>query len=120
MGAGTGELHRSAFGHRAPSVAWLLRGCRCAVHLRHREEFAEHYPDSAIAMGELFVFDGDAISCVGGTASIVGTSRALGFRRTGLDKPAWNLFFCARETRTGQVEDGDRRRIHGNTTNTAW
>ncbi len=54
----------------AMAEAGLLRGRRCAVHLRHREEFAERYPDTAIAMGELFVFDGDAVSCVGGTASI--------------------------------------------------
>lgn len=61
-GLGTGSF--------AMAEAGLLRGRRCAVHVRHREEFAARYPEVRITINDLFVFDGDAITCVGGTAVI--------------------------------------------------
>ena len=60
VGLGTGSF--------AMAEAGLLRGRRCAVHVRHREEFAARYPEARIIINDLFVFDADAITCVGGAA----------------------------------------------------
>ena len=54
----------------AMAEAGLLDGRRCAVHFRHREEFMERYPRVKVTTHEMFVFDGDVITCPGGTAAI--------------------------------------------------
>ena len=54
----------------AMAEAGLLRDRRCAVHRRYRKEFAERYPETRVTTSELFVVDGKAITCVGGTAAI--------------------------------------------------
>ena len=74
-------------GSFAMAEVGLLRGKRCAVHCRHREEFLSRYPEVAAVTDELFVIDGQAITCAGGTAAIdvaaeviarhCGASRAL-------------------------------------------
>ena len=54
----------------AMAEAGLLDGKRCAVHFRHREDFIARYPRVRVTTHEVFVFDGDAITCPGGTAAI--------------------------------------------------
>ena len=50
--------------------AGLLKGRRCALHFRNRDEFQERYPDSIPVVDELFVVDQDRLTCPGGTAAI--------------------------------------------------
>lgn len=54
----------------AMAEAGLLNGKRCAVHFRHRAEFIERYPKVKVTTHEIYVFDGDVITCPGGTAAI--------------------------------------------------
>ena len=57
-------------GSFAMAEAGLLEGRRCAVHVRHREEFMARYPGVTVTTQELYVVDGDRITCPGGTAAI--------------------------------------------------
>ena len=57
-------------GSFAMAEAGLLQGRRCAVHVRHREEFIARYPGVTVTTQELYVADGDRITCPGGTAAI--------------------------------------------------
>lgn len=57
-------------GSFAMAEAGLLDGKRCAIHFRHREDFVERYPQVKVSAHEVFVFDGNAITCPGGTAAI--------------------------------------------------
>ena len=57
-------------GSFALAEAGLLAGRRCAVHVRHRQEFVARYPDVSVTTTEIYVFDGDRITCPGGTAAI--------------------------------------------------
>ena len=57
-------------GSFAMAEAGLLQDRRCAVHVRHREEFIARYPDVTVTTQELYVSDGDRITCPGGTAAI--------------------------------------------------
>ena len=57
-------------GSFAMAEAGLLRGRRCAVHFRHRDEFLDRYPGVRVTTHELYVIDGDLVTCIGGTAAI--------------------------------------------------
>lgn len=57
-------------GSFAMAEAGLLAGKRCAVHFRHRDEFLARYPDVGDVTHDLYVVDGEAITCAGGTAAI--------------------------------------------------
>ena len=50
--------------------AGLLDGRRCAVHFRYRDEFRRRYPNARPATNEVYVMDGDVITCSGGTGAI--------------------------------------------------
>ncbi len=54
----------------AMAEAGLLNEKRCAVHFRHRQDFMARYPRAKVTTHEIFVFDGDVITCPGGTAAI--------------------------------------------------
>ena len=57
-------------GSFAMAEAGLLEGRRCAVHVRHREEFLARFPNVSVTTHEIYVSDGDRITCPGGTAAI--------------------------------------------------
>ncbi|MND43433.1 HTH-type transcriptional regulator CdhR [compost metagenome] len=48
----------------------LLGGRRVALHWRHEAEFRASYPRIQVQSEQLYCFDGDRISCAGGTAAI--------------------------------------------------
>jgi transcriptional regulator GlxA family with amidase domain len=48
----------------------LLDGREVALHWRHVAEFRASYPRVGVAEGRLYCFDGDRISCAGGSAAI--------------------------------------------------
>ena len=48
----------------------LLSGKQCSVHFRHLEEFVARHPDVKVTTHEIFVIDGDAITCLPGTVAI--------------------------------------------------
>lgn len=48
----------------------LLAGHRVAVHWRHEVEFRASYPRIEVVSEQLYCFDGDRISCAGGSAAI--------------------------------------------------
>lgn len=50
--------------------AGLMRGRRCCISWFHREELAAEFPDLTIVADELYVFDGDRITCAGGTSVV--------------------------------------------------
>ncbi len=50
--------------------AGLLDGRRASVHWRHQRDFALRYPKVHAQTGRLYTFDGDRITCPGGTAAI--------------------------------------------------
>lgn len=50
--------------------AGLMNGRRCAVHVHHRQELLERYPNVLPVTHEMYVFDQDLITCPGGTAAI--------------------------------------------------
>ncbi|MEM9146454.1 MAG: GlxA family transcriptional regulator [Pseudomonadota bacterium] len=50
------------------AAAGLLRGRRATVHYEHIDAFAELYPDTTITE-DLYVLDGDRLSCCGGAAA---------------------------------------------------
>jgi len=50
--------------------AGLLEGKRTAVHAHHRLEFLEMFPNVVPIENELYVKDGNVLSCPGGTAAI--------------------------------------------------
>jgi transcriptional regulator GlxA family with amidase domain len=49
--------------------AGLLDGRRCALHWENIAEFAEEFPAIAVT-DEIFVIDGDRLTCCGGTAAL--------------------------------------------------
>ncbi|UXX83771.1 GlxA family transcriptional regulator [Roseovarius pelagicus] len=66
QGATLGALDTGAF---ILAQAGLLKEKRATVHYEHIDAFGEMYPD--IEMSEdLFIFDGNRISCAGGSASV--------------------------------------------------
>ena len=48
----------------------LLDGKRAAIHVHHRLEFVEKFPDVVPVENELYVSEGDILTCPGGTAAI--------------------------------------------------
>lgn len=48
----------------------LLKGRRAAIHAHHRPEFEEMFSDVIPVENELYVSDGDIVTCPGGTAAI--------------------------------------------------
>ena len=50
--------------------AGLLNGRRACVHTFHHAAFVERFPDVRAATDEIFVIDGDRITCAGGIASL--------------------------------------------------
>ena len=50
--------------------AGLMRGRRCAVHIHHRQQLLERYPDIIPVVNEMYVHDEKLITCPGGTAAI--------------------------------------------------
>ncbi len=48
----------------------LMSGRRCGVHAHHRQELVERHPDVIPETNEMYVFDGQFITCPGGTAAI--------------------------------------------------
>ena len=57
-------------GSYALAEAGLLEGKRCAVDSRFRGEFQSRYPDARATTNEVYVIDGDVITCSGGTGAI--------------------------------------------------
>jgi len=66
QGATIGALDTGAF---ILAQAGLLNGKRATVHYEHIDAFGEMFPDTQISE-ELFVFDGNRITCAGGSASV--------------------------------------------------
>lgn len=66
QGATLGALDTGAF---ILAEAGLLTGRRATVHYEHIDAFGEKYPDTEISE-ELFVFDGNRITCAGGSAAV--------------------------------------------------
>ena len=66
QGATLGALDTGAF---ILAEAGLLEGRRATVHYEHIDAFGEMYPDCEISE-ELFVYDGNRVSCCGGSASV--------------------------------------------------
>ena len=60
-------LHTGSF---SMAEAGLLDGKRCSIHFRHRAEFQRRYPKAKPANDGPYTFDGNAITCTGGTAAI--------------------------------------------------
>ncbi len=52
------------------AAAGLMNGRVCAVHWRHREQFARTFPHVRAVTNELYVLDGNRITCPGGTSAI--------------------------------------------------
>lgn len=50
--------------------AGLLDGRRCAVHIHHRQQLIDRYPEVLPVVNEMYVQDDDLITCPGGTAAI--------------------------------------------------
>jgi transcriptional regulator GlxA family with amidase domain len=50
--------------------AGLMEGRRCAIHPRHRQDLIERHPGVVPIADEMYVVDGDRITCPGGTAAI--------------------------------------------------
>ena len=50
--------------------AGLMAGRRCCISWFHRDELAVEFPDLTIVSDELYVFDGDRITCAGGTSVV--------------------------------------------------
>ena len=48
----------------------LLKNKRAAIHVHHRMEFLELFPDVVPVENELYVNDGNILTCPGGTAAI--------------------------------------------------
>jgi len=48
----------------------LLDGRRAAIHAHHRPEFVKMFPDVVPVENELYVSEGDILTCPGGTAAI--------------------------------------------------
>jgi transcriptional regulator GlxA family with amidase domain len=57
--------------------AGLMRGRRCCISWFHRDELAAEFPDMTIVADELYVFDGDRITCAGGTSVVHLASRLV-------------------------------------------
>lgn len=66
QGSVLGALDTGAF---VLAEAGLLRRRRATVHYEHLNALRELYPDTEV-VEDLFVFDGDRISCCGGSASV--------------------------------------------------
>ncbi|MBR9856488.1 MAG: helix-turn-helix domain-containing protein [Gammaproteobacteria bacterium] len=58
--------------------AGLLEGHRVAVHWRHAREFATGFPHLAMTTEQLYLLDGQRISCAGGSAAIDLATELLG------------------------------------------
>lgn len=50
--------------------AGLLDGHKCAVHIHHRQQLLDLYPNVLPVVNEMYVFDDGLITCPGGTAAI--------------------------------------------------
>ena len=50
--------------------AGLMDGRRCAVHVHHRRQLLDRYPNVQAVTNEMYIFDHDLITCPGGTAAI--------------------------------------------------
>ncbi|MEM9631643.1 MAG: GlxA family transcriptional regulator [Pseudomonadota bacterium] len=57
-------------GSFALARAGLLDGRRAAIHAHHRPEFVEMFPNVIPVENELYVSEGDILTCPGGTAAI--------------------------------------------------
>ncbi|MEB8389208.1 GlxA family transcriptional regulator [Rhodobacteraceae bacterium KMM 6894] len=66
QGATLGGLDTGAF---LLAQAGLLEGRRATVHYEHMDAFGEMFPN-CILSEELYVFDGNRITCAGGSASV--------------------------------------------------
>ena len=81
IAATTLEYLRTAAARRIPLIgictggfvlarAGLMTGRRCCVSWFHRDELAAEFPDMRVVADELYVFDGDRITCAGGTSVV--------------------------------------------------
>lgn len=70
--------------------AGLMSGRRCCISWFHREEMAAEFPDLTIVADELYVFDGDRITCAGGT-SVVHLASQLVERHLGAGRSSKGL-----------------------------
>ena len=57
-------------GSFAIAMSGLLQGKRAAIHAHHRPEFEALFPDVVAIENELYVSDGNILTCPGGTAAI--------------------------------------------------
>ena len=99
--------------------AGLLEGRRCAVHIRHRDEFAALFPDVQPVTDETYVVDGPFVTCPGGTAAIdvatelitrhCGKARALKGLRAMLVEKHRAAYHIPRRTYEHVAQCGDTR-----------
>ena len=66
QGATIGALDTGAF---ILAQAGLLKNKRATVHYEHIDAFGEMYPETEV-LEDLFVFDGNRITCSGGSAAV--------------------------------------------------
>lgn len=57
-------------GSFAMAEAGLMDGRRCAVHIHHRQQLLDRYPNVLPVVNEMYVFDDGLVTCPGGTAAI--------------------------------------------------
>ena len=52
------------------AAAGLMNGRKCAVHIHHRQQLLDRFPEVRPVINEMYIFDHGLITCPGGTAAI--------------------------------------------------
>ncbi len=50
--------------------AGLMKGRKCCIHWYHFQDFIDEFPDAIPVTDEIFIVDGDRITCPGGASSV--------------------------------------------------